>query len=198
VDDALNAEERGLVAGLLLLGVGDSLPVGQVLQGGRWSEVLGRLRALDEGQRAGALSALLRGLGTPREMEPDGPLGIDLAGRPDLVVELTRRGARTLGESLAGAPLELRARAMAAAGAPWAAEIAAAAVSSQAEARDRARTLVARAARIPESTPETRLRALGVLSVAVPLARESPRSLAAVAARLPAELSRLLLSAARE
>jgi hypothetical protein len=195
VDDALSAEERGLVAGLLLLGAG------QAVEGGRWSQVLGRLRALDDEQRAGALAVLLRGLGeVPRPMEPDGPLGVDLVARPqpDLLVELTRRGARTLGESLAGAPLELRARAMAAAGSPWASEIASAAVSTHAPARDRARTLVARASRFPDSTAEARLRALGALSVASLLARESPRSLAAVAGRLPPELARLLLLVAHD
>jgi hypothetical protein len=208
VDDALattlDAQERGLLAGLVLL------HAGQAIGEGPWSPALARLRALDEEARGSEVAALLRDLAPPVAsgltasppppgMLPAGPLGADMMARSeaDLMVELTHRGARLVGQSLAGAPLELRAHAMAAAGAPWASEIASAALGTHGEARERARTLVARAARLlsADSTPEFRLRAVGTLGLAALLARESPRSLAAVATRLPQPLARILLAA---
>jgi hypothetical protein len=141
-------------------------------------------------------------------VDASGPLGTGLAAREaaELLAEVARRGARTLGTSLAGAPLPVRARTMAQAGAPWAEEIAAAAsaAADDTDQRDRARDLVVAAAAMqpppapgtPEITPEERLRAVGVLVLARELAAEGPASVARVAGRLPFDLGRALLDAA--
>jgi hypothetical protein len=131
-------------------------------------------------------------------VEPAGPLGRELLALDEatLDLELCRRGARTVGTSLAGAPLELRARAMASAGAPWSVEIAgAAARPTEPAARERARRLVARAAALPALTPQHRLRAVGLLAVGGELIAEGAASALAVAGRLPVDLGRLLLGA---
>jgi hypothetical protein len=134
----------------------------------------------------------------PLTLEPAGPLGHQLAALDEagLDSELCRLGARTLGTSLAGAPLELRARAMATAGAPWSVEIAAAAARpTEPAARERARLLVARAARLPALTSLQRLRAVGLVTVAPLLAAEGAASALRVAGRLPVEVGRALLAA---
>jgi hypothetical protein len=131
-------------------------------------------------------------------VEPAGPLGRELAALDGegLERELCRRGAGTLGLSLAGAPLELRARAMATTGAPWSVEIAAAAARATAPAeREQARQLVARAAGMPALTSVHRLRALGLLALGPLLAAEGAGSALRVAGRLPVELGRALLAA---
>jgi hypothetical protein len=129
-------------------------------------------------------------------VQPAGPRGADLAARPtaDLLDELAREGARTLGRSLAGAPLGLRAEAMARAGTPWSAAIASAAAAPLTEEeRDQARAVVARAAAATGDTSAgRRLRAVGALTLAPVLAAEGPGSLARVAGRLPITLGRLL------
>jgi hypothetical protein len=133
----------------------------------------------------------------PLAAEPAGPLGAQLAAlaEPELLFEVTRRGARTLGASLAGAPLESRARAMASIGAPWASELAAeAARHLDPTARNAARALVTRAATVPAPTPLDRLHTLGLLTLAPALAAEGLDSLRRVAGRLPAALGRALLT----
>jgi hypothetical protein len=133
--------------------------------------------------------------------EPEGPLGKRLASEPqtEILFALAREGARALGQSLAGAPLSLRAQAMARVGAPLAAEMGRAASETVDEvARDRAREVVARAAALTgEMTdPGTRLRVVGALVLGPALAGEGVRSVARVAGRLPVALGRLLLEAA--
>jgi hypothetical protein len=86
----------------------------------------------------------LEALGEPAS----GLLGAELSRltAAELMDELARWGARTLGISLAGGPFEVRARAMASVGAPWAAELAAAAAAMpppDSGTRDRARRWVA-------------------------------------------------------
>jgi hypothetical protein len=119
------------------------------------------------------LARLLVATLEPLTTEPAGPLGRALGAldSESLEQELCRWGARTIGASLAGAPLELRARAMASAGAPWSVQIASAAARpTEPAARERARHLVARAATLPALTPLHRLRAVGLLAVAPLLA----------------------------
>jgi len=130
-------------------------------------------------------------------VEPAGPLGRALAALEEAALELEvcRWGARAVGTSLAGAPLELRARAMASAGAPWSVEIASAAARpTEPAARERARRLVARAAGLPALTPQHRLRAVGLLALGGALAAEGAASALRVAGRLPVELGRALLT----
>jgi hypothetical protein len=134
----------------------------------------------------------------PLTVEPAGPLGQELAALDEdgLERELCRHGARTLGTSLAGAPLDLRARAMASTGAPWSVELAAAAARpTEPAARERARQLVARAAGMPALTSLQRLRAVGLLTLGPMLSAEGAGSALRVAGRLPVELGRALLAA---
>jgi hypothetical protein len=134
----------------------------------------------------------------PLAAEPAGPLGRELAALDGELLEreVCRLGARTVGTSLAGSPLELRARAMASTGAPWSVEIAAAAARpTDPAARERARQLVARAAGMPALTSGHRLRAVGLLTLGPLLAAEGAGSALRVAGRLPVELGRALLAA---
>jgi hypothetical protein len=131
-------------------------------------------------------------------VDPAGPQGARLAAQPlgELLAEVAREGARTLGYSLAGAPLALRAQAMARVGPAWSAEIATAAAAPIADTqRDRARALVSAAAPAEGSSPDRRLQTVGVLALAGPLAAEGQGSLARVAGRLPFDLGRVLLDA---
>jgi hypothetical protein len=129
---------------------------------------------------------------------PVGPVGqelVALEGR-ELMTEVARWGARTIGTSLAGTPVDVRARAMASAGAPWATDIAAASARHlDPRTRENARLLVARVAALPAPTPLHGLRALGLLALGPALAAEGTASALAVAGRLPVELGRALLAA---
>jgi hypothetical protein len=126
-----------------------------------------------------------------------GPQGARLAAQPsdELLAEVARVGARTLGQSLAGAPLALRAQVMAGVGSAWSAEIATAAAAPIGDPeREQARALVRAATRVAQApSPDRRLQTVGVLALAAPLAAEGPVSLARVAGRLPFDLGRLLL-----
>jgi len=111
----------------------------------------------------------------------------------DLIVEVTRQGARVVGKALAGAPLALRARAMAAAGEPWAAEIAAsAAVSAGASGRPTVAAAVAAVQGNDGRTPSERLLPLGLAALKAGLEAEGHASLLSVAGRLPPALGRRL------
>jgi hypothetical protein len=134
----------------------------------------------------------------PLTVAAAGPLGRELAALDEagLERELCRWGARTVGTSLAGAPLELRARAMASAGAPWSVELAgAAARPTDPAGRERARQQVSRAATVPALTSQHRLRAVGLLTLAPRLSAEGAGSALRVAGRLPVDLGRALLAA---
>jgi hypothetical protein len=183
---ALAGEPAGLAAALRGTGQG----AGQSDDGGA-----GAPWSLDLDARAQLARAVFGAL-EPLTEDPAGPLGAALRDLEPaaLLAEVTRRGAQALGVSLAGAPLELRARAMASAGPPWADEVAAAAAQpADTAAREAARELVARAAAVPATTPADRLCAVGLLALAPLLAAEGPGSLRRVAGRLPAELGRRLL-----
>jgi hypothetical protein len=130
--------------------------------------------------------------------EPAGPLGHSLAALApgSLLLELARWGARTIGVSLSGTALGLRARAMAGIGAPWSSEVAAAAARPTAPpARERARLQIAAAASLPTPTPLHRLRAVGVMALGPALRAEGSASALTVAGRLPIQLGRALLEA---
>jgi hypothetical protein len=111
-----------------------------------------------------------------------------------LVTELTRRGARVVGRSLAGAAPVLRARAMAAAGEPWAQEIAAAFAEKVSRDECAAAGVFANAvATADERTPRERLLAVGLAALEAELVAEAPGSVLRVAGRLPAPLGRVLV-----
>jgi hypothetical protein len=195
IADALAGEPSGLV---LALAEGAPLPVRQA------AEALVRSRgedpqAINPWSLGGAAWAdLLRLLLAPVEaltVAPSGPLGQTLAAlsEAELLDELARWGARTLGLSLVGAPLAARARAMASAGMKWAAEIAAGA-SADVAGRDRARSLVARAAVGEGGDAVERLRAVGVVALGGALALEGSGSVARVAGRLPVGMGRALIA----
>ena len=134
----------------------------------------------------------------PLTVEPAGPLGAELAAFDGDVLEreVCLRGARTVGTSLSGAPLELRARAMASAGAPWSVEIAASAARpTEPSAREQARQVVARASKMPAPTSVQRLRAVGLVTLAPLLVAEGVGSALRVAGRLPVVVGRALLAA---
>jgi hypothetical protein len=112
----------------------------------------------------------------------------------ELLSEATRRGARAVGQSLAGAAPALRARAMAAAGEPWAQVIGAASAEGVSDG-DRKIALAHANERIPDSarTPCERLLHIGLAVLKSDLAAEHPGSVYRVAGRLPAALGRPLI-----
>lgn len=112
----------------------------------------------------------------------------------ELLTEVTGRGARAVGQSLAGAAPALRARAMAAAGEPWAQVIGRASAEGLSDAERRIAMSHANT-RIPDSarTPGDRLLHIGLAVLKSELAAEHPGSIARVAGRLPAPLGRPLI-----
>lgn len=112
----------------------------------------------------------------------------------DLVTTATRRGACTVGQSLAGAAPALRARAMAAAGEPWAQVIGKASSDITSDA-DRKIAMAHANARIPDSarTPGERLLHIGLAVLKSELAHEHEGSIHRVAGRLPASLGRAMV-----
>jgi hypothetical protein len=125
-----------------------------------------------------------------------GPLAEILCGLSfdELLTEATRRGARAVGQSLFGAPPALRARAMAAAGEPWAQVIGFASAESTSDA-DRKSALAFANTRIPDSarTPSERLLHIGLAVLKPELVAEHGDSVYRVAGRLPASLGRPLV-----
>ena len=125
-----------------------------------------------------------------------GPLAEILCGLPfdELLTEATRRGAHAVGQSLAGAPPALRARAMAAAGEPWAQVIGAASAESTSPACRKAAMAHANTT-IPDSAraPSERLLHIGLAALKSELVDERVGSVYRVAGRLPAALGRPLI-----
>jgi hypothetical protein len=125
-----------------------------------------------------------------------GPLAESLCSLAfdDLLTEVTRRGARIVGQSLAGAAPALRARAMAAAGEPWAQVIGEAAAESLSDA-ERKIAMHHAGTRIPDSarTPSERLLCVGLAALKSDLAAEHPSSIHRVAGRLPEALGRVMI-----
>ena len=125
-----------------------------------------------------------------------GPLADRLCGLAldDLLSEVTRRGARTVGQSLAGAAPSLRARAMAAAGEPWAQAIGEGARETLSVAERKIAMAFAHT-RIPDSarTPGERLMHVGLATLQSELAADHVGSLYRVAGRLPSSLGRSMI-----
>lgn len=158
---------------------------------------------------AGALPATLCSVASKREIErvafgwlaplcesDGGPLADRLCelAFDDLLSEVTRRGARTVGQSLAGAAPSLRARAMAAAGEPWAQAIGEGARETLSGA-DRKIAMAFAHTRIPDSacTPGERLMHVGLATLKSELAADHAGSLYRVAGRLPSTLGRSMI-----
>jgi hypothetical protein len=138
------------------------------------------------------LAALLPSAAGPPEARHLGALPF-----AELLDEIDRRGATTLGLALAGAPDGTVARAAAGAGEPFARLVLAAARSAGAsEARAEARALVAA---VPAAeAARGAVRALGLRAVARDLAPEGEAALAAVALRLPPFVGDALLACASD
>jgi hypothetical protein len=112
----------------------------------------------------------------------------------DLLAEVTRMGARTVGQSLAGSTPAVRARAMASVGQPWAQQILAAALEPASKPVQVAAVTLAEAMRgEAPRTPIERLRQVGILALRAELQAEHSTSIAKLAGRLPANLGRMLL-----
>ena len=112
----------------------------------------------------------------------------------ELLIEVTGRGARAVGHSLAGAAPVLRARAMAAAGEPWAQVIGKASAEGTSDA-ERKLAMAHATTRIPDSarTPADRLLHIGLAVLKSELAAEHAGSVLRVAGRLPASLGRPMI-----
>ena len=107
----------------------------------------------------------------------------------ELLSEVTRRGARVVGRSLAGA-----APSMASAGEPWAQDIAAASLATVSSAERAAATVDASAPAASEGrTARERMLAIGLASLKAELKAEGAGSPFRVAGRLPAPLGRSLV-----
>jgi hypothetical protein len=112
----------------------------------------------------------------------------------ELLTDVTLRGARAVGQSLAGSAPALRARAMAAAGEPWAQVIRKASVESTSDG-ERKLAMAHANTRIPDSarTPSDRLLHIGLVVLKSELATEHPGSVYRLAGRLPAALGRRMI-----
>ena len=127
----------------------------------------------------------------------DAPAWLRLAVQPfpAVLAEIERRGAATLGVSLAGAPLAVVARAAAAAGSSLVPVVLEAARRSPAaEERERARAIVANAARVSETNVGSTT-IVGLLALASDLS-SAPGAAQVIAQRLPPRFGRILLCAA--
>jgi hypothetical protein len=127
-------------------------------------------------------------------LERPGPAWLEALcalGPEALLEEVLRRGAATLGASLAGTPLEARARAMAGVGPRWA-RVLEAAAAGEGGARAEAQADVAGAATERADTAAERLEQIGLRALARALAPEGPAAVQAVAMRLPARMGRRL------
>lgn len=135
-------------------------------------------------------------LGPLAAVAPAGSRAAVLAELPDreLIEEIDRLGAETLGLSLRGAPRALVARATALAGAGRRTVLDAARGPVNDEARERARALVAAAA-VDDRTVE-RVRVVGLRALGLTLRVEGEQAARAVALRLPVVLGRILLRGA--
>jgi len=113
----------------------------------------------------------------------------------ELLAEITRLGARTLGRSLVGQAASVRARIMAAAGEPWAVTIAEGS-TERISSEERKAALVAASRPVPAAvrTMRDRLLHIGLIALRAELAAEAPGSLSRVLGRLPVELGRRLLA----
>jgi hypothetical protein len=111
-----------------------------------------------------------------------------------LIFEVRRLGARSLGASLASAPMDIRARAMAGVGPALADDLRVASSTADRSARHEGEADVkAAAAEGPAGAVEERLEAIGISALERLLRPESLEVHRALALRLPARLGRKLL-----
>ena len=122
---------------------------------------------------------------------------LSLSGKAFLE-ELRRLGARSLGASLAAAPVEVTARAMAAVGHALSEELRLAAETADEAERRGAEADVKAAAAEPGSTVEDRLESTGFHALLRKVRQESPQVRRALALRMPMRLGERLLAAASE
>lgn len=113
----------------------------------------------------------------------------------DLLTDVLGRGARAVGQSLVGAAPALRARAMAAAGEPWAQVIGKASAENVSDA-DRKTAMAHANTPMPDAarTPSDRLLHIGLAALKSELVAEHAGSIFRVAGRLPASLGRPLIN----
>jgi hypothetical protein len=127
----------------------------------------------------------------------DGPLaGVLERSGPNMLIEIRRLGARSLGASLAGSPAEVLARAMAVVGSAFAVDLREAAEQVEDRLRREAEADVKAAARDPASTPEERLERIGHQALLRLARHESEEVRRAVALRMPRHLGKQLLTPA--
>jgi hypothetical protein len=122
---------------------------------------------------------------------------LSLSGR-GFLEELRRMGARSLGASLAAAPVEVTARAMAAVGHVLSEELRRAAESADLDERRQAELDVMAAAAEPGSTVEDRLEGTGFHALRRKLSGESFEVRRALALRMPLRFGERLLADAAE
>jgi hypothetical protein len=130
-------------------------------------------------------------------VNPELALLLSLSGR-SFLEELRRLGARSLGASLSGAPVEVTARAMAAVGHTLSADLRLAAETADQDERRRAELDVMAAASEPGSTVEDRLESTGFHALCRKIADESFAVRRALALRMPVRLGERLLANATE
>jgi hypothetical protein len=114
---------------------------------------------------------------------------------PELLKEVRRLGARVLGASVAKAPMDVRARAMAAVGVAFAQDLREAAETADAATRAEAEAGLKVAAESSGSTVEERLEQMGILALERRLRNETSELRRTLAMRLPLRLGRRLLPA---
>lgn len=114
---------------------------------------------------------------------------------PQLLLEVRRLGARALGASVAKAPIDVRARAMAAVGAAFAQDLREAAETADKETRTLAEGDMKAAAEASGGTVEERLEQMGISALARRLRDETSELRRTIAMRLPLRLGRRLLPA---
>jgi hypothetical protein len=116
-------------------------------------------------------------------------------GTKELLFEIRRLGARSLGASLATAPVDIRARAMAGVGPALADDLRLASATADKATRHEGESDVKAASEGPGGSVEERLEAIGISALERLLRPESPEVRRALAVRLPSRLGRKLLPA---
>jgi hypothetical protein len=194
---ALVADEPPALVRALLEGLPPALQAAADLPPSDGTTALDVAAALPPGLRP-ALQRLLFAPALELLEDISGPIARALCAldTDELLGELERRGAAALGASLAGAPPEAQARALAGLGSRLAPVARAAMSAPKASAAcAEARRDVAAANRAPAADAAFRLRSVGVRALARALAAEGEAELRRVAGRLPQELGRRLLAA---
>jgi len=196
IEDALAGEGAGMVAAIRAQ---MSEPLRALCPKGR-EMAPGSLQVSDDGtmpeETRREIARLALGWLEPLVESAAGPMaeGLGKLEFEELLAEVTRTGARTVGHSLAGASPALRARAMASVGEPWAGVIGKASFQPISPSERSAAAVFATAAADSEAlTPADRMLAIGLAALRAELVAEHPGSPFRVAGRLPARLGRTLV-----